>query len=224
MRGNWPLAGGVALIRSLIPADTRSRIFCSWAEVIRLFATALSRRVLTAAVSACSRPTVDFFWSLATAASDLPDSSCLRSWASVRPRYLAAASIPAWMIGGPPKCGRPAAPGPGPGPRPRPGAGAGTWAERKRDVGASLLNALPQRVGLGLGDPALLDGGGELVESRTLQRRVELGRRDVQALGDVCEERLARAARRVLRGGVGAAGKSGGGCCDRSDRELTLEP
>ena len=104
------------------------------------------------------------------------------------------------------------------------GAGAGTWAERKRDVGASLLNALPQRVGLGLGDPALLDGGGELVESRTLQRRVELGRRDVQALGDVCEERLARAARRVLRGGVGAAGKSGGGCCDRSDRELTLEP
>ena len=52
MRGNWPLAGGVALIRSLIPADTRSRIFCSWAEVIRLFATALSRRVLTAAVSA----------------------------------------------------------------------------------------------------------------------------------------------------------------------------
>lgn len=73
MRGSLPLAGGVALIRSLIPADTRLRIFCSWAGVIRLLATALSRRVLTAAVSACSRPDVDLCWALAMSASDLPD-------------------------------------------------------------------------------------------------------------------------------------------------------
>jgi hypothetical protein len=65
------------------------------------------------------------------------------------------------------------------------GSGAVTRAERKRGRCARLLDPLLERVGLSLGDPALLDGGGELVESRTLQRRVELGRRDVQPLGDV---------------------------------------
>jgi hypothetical protein len=60
-----------------------------------------------------------------------------------------------------------------------------SWTERNRRGRACLLDALLELVGLGLGDPALLDGGGELVESRTLQRRVELGRRDVQPVGDV---------------------------------------
>jgi hypothetical protein len=64
-------------------------------------------------------------------------------------------------------------------------AGAGSRTERKRGRCARLLDPLLERVGLSLGDAALLDGGGELVESRTLQRRVELGRRDVQPVGDV---------------------------------------
>jgi hypothetical protein len=103
-------------------------------------------------------------------------------------------------------------------------SGSVTGAGRKRGRCARLLDALLERVGLSLGDPALLDGGGELVESRTLQRRVELGRRDVQPLGDVGQKRLPRAAGGVLGGGVCATGERGGGGGDRCDRELALEP
>jgi hypothetical protein len=96
--------------------------------------------------------------------------------------------------------------------------------ERKRSRGSGLLDALLELVGLSLRDASLLDGGGEFVDSGPLQRRVQLGRRDVQSLGDVVQEPLPRAAGGVLGGGVCAAGKGGGCRCDRPDRELALEP
>jgi hypothetical protein len=73
--------------------------------------------------------------------------------------------------------------------------------------GAVLLEALPECVGLGLGQPAGLDLGLELIELRAVQGGGELLGRDVQALGDVIHEGLARIRARGLRGRVRATGE-----------------
>ena len=59
-----------------MPVDRALSSFCSWAEVMRLLATALSRRAFTEAVIACSSPEIDLPWALAICASVLPLCSC----------------------------------------------------------------------------------------------------------------------------------------------------
>ena len=115
-----------------------------------------------------------------------PTSSWVRSSASVRPRYFAAASSEARRRDGRSRTGDDDAP-----------------AAEERDATA-LGRAGLHRVALRLGDLAGRDRGIDAVVVRALEGGLERRRGDVQPLGDVVQERVLIVADRVRGGHAGS--------------------
>ena len=105
----------VPLTMSVTRCLSCATICCSCAAVRRPLWTALSSSAFSASTIAWTRPSAVLPCALATSESVLPDWSCVRSCASVKPRYVAAAVSPS-----PPRCIPPMPLGPPGPPKPRP--------------------------------------------------------------------------------------------------------
>ncbi len=179
---------------SLISWSSRSgraaRSLSSCACVRRPAVTAASRSVLAAAVRAALRPSTVLPLSVATVASVLPASSCVRSCALVTPMYVAAASREI---------------------RRRPGrravvTGAALAAAEREERRVGLGETRLDRRRLGLRERAGGDLRVDLLDHRLLDRGGERCGGDAELLGGVGGDRRALCLRR---------GRRARGCSDR---------
>ena len=219
-----PPSGGVRVTRSSRCSSSSLRILSRWSLVSFLSVTAWSSSLVTPSVMAFLTSSRLLLWSLATSAIDLPSRSLETRSSRLSPSAEAAASS--------------APPGPILNMRPghrcrgrsrdRQAAGTAVRAADARPAEDAAVLRTPRldRVGLLLGELAVLDGLVELAVLRRAERRAQRLRRDVQPLGRVGEDRLLGLLAVVItsrrRDGSSSAGSGGEDGCGHQDIALDL--